>query len=222
MTYGFQITNTAGDIIISTDDTSTALYQENTAQNGFLTTNSTASGGTTTQPMYQGFVNIPLGTDSIVFVRPRTDVSIFAFTSQSALSLYANAPSVIVDYKVFRRISELSNLETGFGINVYKADNTTLAFSSNALSARLRSALGGTASYSGESDLWVSASSCMVQVTRTGNSFYTYQFWWSGVTFGVDSVTSTVKVIGVTQGTSGPPPFSLYGGQPFLVAQLWD
>lgn len=215
MTYGFQVWNNNGDLIISTEG-GTTLYQESPTENGSVVT------GTSNGYVSTASVSIPtLGTESLVFMKPTTNATVVGFTTQSALSFMATASSVTIQYKVFRLVENISGLETGYGLNVYKSNGTELAFSSNSLAARLRAVLTSFGSSYTAAGSWVSMSSAYTKKEIIGtNRFKTVKGYFSGVAFVGDQVLIAQPQTSQLLEDSPTGAYSLVSIPRFMVAQF--
>jgi len=118
-------------------------------------------------------------------------------------------------------VENISGLETGYGLNIYKSGGNELAFSSNALAARLRAILqnAGT-SYSG-SNLWVSASTILGKVTVAGSgTIKTVSFYWTGMNFTTGQVTTVLELMSQQLTDSPQQPYTLSSTPKWLVAEF--
>lgn len=151
MAQGLRLINTSGRYLIDSSDTNEILYQRRSASEGSGTI-------TTGDTNYDTETSVLFNTtleNSLVFIRPTNITAqrdVVAYTRGSRLYVTSDG-GADVEYIVFDRVTDLtkSSLETGYGLNVYKDDGTTLHWSSNALNARIHSIvqnLGGSATLS--------------------------------------------------------------------------
>lgn len=164
MAHGFQLINTNGNYLVNTVDTNELLYQQRQGSEGEGTiTGATDSAYNVKEVTFSGSLE-----NSIVFIRPsdRTERRrLIVDYTDTKIRVWKDG-GTDVEFKVFDRVTDItqSALETGFGFNTYKADGTTIHWSSNALNARVKSILTGSGEQVELDGAWVN---CLAQPTRT-------------------------------------------------------
>lgn len=164
MAHGFKLINSNGNYLVNTVDVNELLYQQRQGSEGAGTiTGATDYAATAKEVVFTNSLE-----NSLVFIRP-TDR-----TQQRRLIVdYTNTKIRVwkdggtdVEFKIFDRVTDItqSSLETGYGLNTYKADETTLHWSSNALNARVKSILTGAGEQVDLDGAWVN---CLAQPLRT-------------------------------------------------------
>ena len=164
MAHGFQLINSNGNYLINTVDTNEILYQQRQGSEGEGTI--TGAGDlayNATELVFSDSLE-----NSLVFIRPVDR------TQQRRLMVdYTNTKIRVwkdggtdVEFKIFDRVTDItqSSLETGYGLNTYKADETTIHWSSNALNARVKSILTGAGEQVELTGAWVN---CLAQPVST-------------------------------------------------------
>lgn len=134
MAYGIEIDNTAGKVQISQDYTNYYLVASvNFAVTGtsgayidtvynIVIANYTAEG--------DDICCINTGSSSIAaYVNPQRRVN--GTTNSGIKAIVWASVSGIIEVKIYRRFDTLTSSGSGYGLEVYKADGITLAFSSN-------------------------------------------------------------------------------------------
>ena len=140
MAHGILVKNSGNQVVISEDYTNYIEVASGTlacvggtgpVADASFTGYSTLRGGTSTPTMGDGSTYSYEGGD-VVFIRLAagwTGGGAYSYGGEGSSISFTYFGAGTLEYKVFRRVDIISSV-AGFGLEVYKADGTTLAFSS--------------------------------------------------------------------------------------------
>ena len=219
MSFGIHVTNTSGNVLIDQDYTN---YMQ-IASTSFSVTYS-ATQLTTGYAIISGYTHND--SDLVFFNTGHANNSGFAYpvsagggaTSGVSWQIWPRGSSATVQVKIFRRADLLSLAGSQYGLEVYKADGTTLAFSSKYVPMKVAAVssftpLSSSPQYTASGFVpFISANTCFVlgRVEEgDGEDFYgllEYQ------TVSADATKTYTKYIQVDQSPSDQFPNYEYEG----------